>query len=100
MLGRPRLISAVSILTIAVGCMAGGSMLPELRTGSDRAALQHSAFHLSCPPGSHGRPRYQRFGEILGFRRVVRSERAPEAPLPLASRAVTLHSVAGLSGSR
>lgn len=34
-----------------------------------RAGVRHAALHINCPPGSHGVPRYTKFGQSLGYGR-------------------------------
>lgn len=31
--------------------------------------VRHAALHINCPPGSHGVPRYAKFGQSLGYGR-------------------------------
>lgn len=32
-----------------------------------RPGVRHAALHIGCPPGSHGTPRYAKFGQSLGY---------------------------------
>ncbi len=55
----------------AVAAVAAAVWLEDRMEDSDtaRPGMRHAALHLNCPPGSHGVPRYAKFGSSLGYGR-------------------------------
>ena len=69
------------LAVLAIGLAA---VLVLDRATTAAPGVRHAALHLNCPPGSHGTPRYTRFGESLGYRRD-----GDGAPSSLRARALT-----------
>lgn len=55
----------------AAGAMAAALWLDGRMqdSGTARPGVRHAALHIGCPPGSHGTPRYAKFGQSLGYGR-------------------------------
>lgn len=64
---RSTMIVAGAFAAIAAA-VAGWALVSE-RSSTALPGARHAALHINCPPGSHGTPRYARFGESLGYRR-------------------------------
>jgi hypothetical protein len=78
------------IVTIVGGIMtltaaAAGALVVGDRSLTASPGVRHATLHLNCPPGSHGKPRFARFGASLGHKAPT-----PEGPAhPLAARSLT-----------
>lgn len=63
----------LALLVLALG--AAGQLLRADGDGwigndaTARPGVRHAALHINCPPGSHGVPRYAKFGQSLGYGR-------------------------------
>lgn len=80
---------AVSLAVLAIG--AAGAIWLDARIGTAddaRPGLRHGLMHVNCPPGSHGAPRYAKFGQSLGYGRAD-SQRDGDATTPLRDRSLT-----------
>lgn len=49
----------------AAGVVWRDSRIEDVATA--RPGARHTALHINCPPGSHGVPRYAKFGQSLGY---------------------------------
>lgn len=80
---QPRFVAIVGIFGVAV---AAGALFVVSETAATAVpGVRHSALHVNCPPGSHGKPRYARFGESLGYRR----DAGTTGEVPLRDRGIT-----------
>jgi hypothetical protein len=76
MITRTRLVAAIVLLFAIVGVVA----VSPSASGMLGVPSGHTLFHANCPPGSHGKPRYDGVGQTLEKARAAR---------PLATRSIT-----------
>lgn len=80
---RRAILIGISLTVLAAGA-TGARWLDDriATTNAARPGMQHGLMHLNCPPGSHGAPRYAKFGQSLGYGRGdFQRDRATTTPL-------------------
>lgn len=79
-----------TLLTVLGAGAAGALWLGDrIETAAPaQPGVRHGLMHVNCPPGSHGVPRYAKFGQSLGYGRGdVRRDGG--AAIPLQDRSLT-----------
>ncbi|MEQ1713237.1 MAG: hypothetical protein ABL908_17810 [Hyphomicrobium sp.] len=86
-----KLTVPIGVLLTVLGAGAAGALWLDARietAAPKRPGVRHGLMHLTCPPGSHGVPRYAKFGQSLGHGRGdVRRDGG--AAIPLQDRSLT-----------
>ena len=79
-----------ALLTVLGAGAAGALWLGDrIETAAPaRPGVRHGLMHVNCPPGSHGVPRYAKFGQSLGYGRGD-LQRDGGTAIPLQDRSLT-----------
>lgn len=89
-----KLTVLIGTLLTVLGAGAAGALWLDGRietAAPKRPGVRHGLMHVNCPPGSHGVPRYTKFGQSLGYGRGdVRRDGSAEIPLQHRSLTATV----------